>query len=88
MYNIILQLYLLYTSYSTYNLYCIQQQELEWNIWILSTLVCVVVHNKGAGVDKDTYENEITITWTLGHNGVLTFHPSPRFYDISLLIKH
>ena len=45
----------------------------------LYTSMCVVIHNKGTGVDKDECENEITITQTLGHNnGVLTFLPSTR----------
>ena len=44
----------------------------------LYTSVCVVIHNKGTGVDKISWENEITLTRISNHDGVLTFHPSPE----------
>ena len=51
--------------------------------------MCVVEHNEGTGVDKDSYENVITITlnYITVHTGDLTLHLYQRFETYLYLSK-
>ena len=52
----------------------------------LYSSVCVVIHNKGTGVDKISWENETTLTRTSSHNRVITLHSISEVPDVPL--KH
>ena len=50
----------------------------------LYSSVCVVIHNKGTGVDKISQENETNITGPSGLIRVLTLHSSPEVPNVPL----
>ena len=52
----------------------------------LYSSMCVVIHNKGTGVDKISCENETTLTQIYSLGRVLTLHSSSEFTNVPL--KH